>query len=145
MPIPDNPDKGMTCKGGSGTDWKIAKHMERPKERNDVPDYLFNALELSSHSTNWRHITILDNNAAPLVPQAESEAGILGMHKALVSNPLVFLHNEWEQRVPNIHVHARSFCKPKLCIYICHTTIWWSCLVLHKRIHGALVQCILWN
>ena len=68
--------------------------MERPKERNDVPDYLFNALELSSHSTNWRHITILDNNAALLVPQAESEAGILGMHKALVSNPLVFLHNE---------------------------------------------------
>lgn len=68
--------------------------MEHPKERNDVPDYFFNALELSSHSTNWRHITILDNNAAPLVPQAESEAGILGMHKALVSNPLVFLHNE---------------------------------------------------
>ena len=80
----------MTCKQDREPESKIAQDMEHPKERNDAPDYFFNALELSSHGTNLKHIRILNGNAAHLVTQAESEAGIFGMHKTLVSNPLVF-------------------------------------------------------
>ena len=92
MPISENPDEGKVCEHWE-LESKVAKHMDYPKERSDAPDYFFNELELSSHGANLRH-TILDHNAASLVAQAENEASILGMHKALASNPLVFLHNQ---------------------------------------------------